>query len=221
MKVIDVDIVDILLIGIPSSAHESDHVARIHGLPHRQSLGKGCVLLQMGIVIIPLAVVTADAHPPAAVAIPAQRFHHAAFHRNNGSALTSQQIVPQVLPLKAEGAVGTEIVIVRIVKPFCDGAKRLQAVLRHPLAILLDCKAAQKAPQHGTICLAVIAEILILIPQDALGRALLLQIGDSFFNGIQAAFSAGSAGGNGKNVDPVDMIFLLEGLNIRIHGIFH
>ena len=113
----------------------------------------------------------ADAHPPAAVAVPAQRFHHAALHGDNGRALAAQKIVTQVLALEAKRAAGSKIVVMGIVKAFRNGAERFQSVLRQPLPILLDGVAAKKTAQHSAVGLLIIAEILASVPHDFLGIA--------------------------------------------------
>ena len=70
MQVDRLDIVDIFLRGIACAAHKADDIPRLHALPDGKSLGIGRVFAKMGIVIIALPVVGADADAPAAVCSP-------------------------------------------------------------------------------------------------------------------------------------------------------
>ena len=78
MQVVNFNVIGVFLIGIPRPSHESDDIPGIYRLPHRQVGGKGLVLQQVRVVIVALAVMTADAHTPSAIAVPTQCFHRAA-----------------------------------------------------------------------------------------------------------------------------------------------
>lgn len=78
------NIVHIFRLAVAGMAHVADHIT---GSDHAalfkiQSIRK--ILPQMGIVIIALAVKTADANTPASVLIPAQGFHIAGFDSDDG-----------------------------------------------------------------------------------------------------------------------------------------
>ena len=72
------------------------------------------VLLQVGIVIIPLGVKGTDADAPATITIPAHRFHHAALHRHDWRTQTTHQVVAQMLALEAKGAADAEIIAMAV-----------------------------------------------------------------------------------------------------------
>ena len=71
MQVVNFNVIGVFLIGIPRPSHESDDISGIYRLPLCQIFRKWVILLQMGIVIVPLSVMAADAHTPATVLIPA------------------------------------------------------------------------------------------------------------------------------------------------------
>ena len=108
------DVVDIFPVGIAGSAHEADDVPRLHGVPLGKPRGKGRILLKVGVIIVAAAVKAADAHPPAAVPVPAHCLHHAALHRHDRRSQRAHQVVAQVLPPESEGTRHAEIVAVAV-----------------------------------------------------------------------------------------------------------
>ena len=77
MQVDGFNIIGIFLIRIAGAAHKADHIPRLDDLALIHILGKGRVLLQVGIIIVTLGIKGTDTDAPAAVAIPAEGFHDA------------------------------------------------------------------------------------------------------------------------------------------------
>ena len=73
------------------------------------------IFSEMGVVIIAKTVITPDADAPAAVLIPADSFHDAAFDSDNGGAGAYHQVVAEVLAVVSIRTSGTEIVIMCVV----------------------------------------------------------------------------------------------------------
>ena len=121
MQVVNFNVIGVFLIGIPRPSHESDDIPGIYRLPHRQAGGKGLVLQQVRVVIVALAVMTADAHTPSAIAVPTQCFHRAALNGHNRRAGVSQQVVAQMFPLESKGAAGSKIIVVGIAVALSNG----------------------------------------------------------------------------------------------------
>ena len=125
MQMHRLDVVDIFPVGIAGSAHKADDVPRLHGIPLGKPRGEGRILLQMGVIIVAAAVKAADAHPPAAVSVPAHGLHHAALHRHDRRSQGAHQVVAQVLPPESKRTRHAEIVTVTVAVPRRNGGKRL------------------------------------------------------------------------------------------------
>jgi hypothetical protein len=96
----------------------------------------------------------------------------------------------------------------------------LKAVGGFLLAVYIDLIMPQKVAQNGTVGLMVITKEAFLTTQDFFGRVLPLQFLCSLFHRRKGASPAGSAGRKRQDIDPGYMLFLLEGGNVHIQGIF-
>ena len=118
-----------------------------------------------------------------------------------------------------EAAAVAEIVTVAVPIPGSNGRKGLQTVGWQELAVLFNGVASQKPIQHRRIGRVIIVIIFVYVSQKFLRGSFPRQFLRCLFYGSQAAFAPGAAGGKGQNIDPADVLFLVEGLNIHIHGI--
>ena len=156
--------------------------------------------MQVGIIVVAFSVKGTDTHPPAAIAVPAHGLHHAPFHRHDGGAQGAHQIVSQVLALEAEGTGGTKIVAMAVAVTGGDGRKGFEAVLGKLLPILLNGKAAHQAPVGTGIGFQIVVVIFGQASQKLLDFPVAPQILRRFFYGGGCAFSAGTAGRQGKDL---------------------
>ena len=113
-------------------SHIPDHVSGGHNASLAQCALVGVILAQMGVIVGPFLVEAADADSPASVLVPAQGFHIAGFHRNNGSSRLPQHIVAQMLPAVAVGAGNAKVIVVGVGEIFGNGKEGFQAVFCHP-----------------------------------------------------------------------------------------
>ena len=74
-----INIVHVFRSAVAGMPHITDHIPCQHYRPFFQFRLIGKALAQMSIIVIPLLIKASDADPPAAVLVPAQRFHIAGF----------------------------------------------------------------------------------------------------------------------------------------------
>ncbi len=113
--------VHVLLGAVACAAHIADYIPGQHGLAHLQALGKGPVLAQMGVIVVPQAVKAAYTHPPASVLVPAQGLHHPGLHRDDRRAHSGHHVVAQVAAAVAILPADPEVVIIAVRKGFGNG----------------------------------------------------------------------------------------------------
>lgn len=127
----------------------------------------------MGVVVISLLIEAADADAPAAVLIPAQGFHRAAFDGDYRTSHGGHKVVSQMAAAVAVAAAGSEIVKILVVKAVGDGRKGLEPVGFFPgiFAHLFIGNADLIFPQHPlqnrTVGAAVVIEILHIFRQGS------------------------------------------------------
>ena len=54
MQMDSLDVIDVFLIGIPRTAHESNQVTCLHGVTNFKAVSEGLILLKMRIIIVTL-----------------------------------------------------------------------------------------------------------------------------------------------------------------------
>ena len=203
------DVVDVFLMGVARSAHEADDVAGADMLALGKTRRIGIVLSQVGIVIIAQTVVRSDSDTPAAVLVPTQRFHGAAFHGDDGRAQRAEQIVAQMPPGKPVGAAAAEIVVVRVAVAGGNGGEGLQAVGRDPFLFSgfpvgdLNGVVAYQPAQCGMVGFLIIGKVFELLSQKFRGGAVALQLLRGAVDCLYAdVFSAAASCGQRQNINP-------------------
>ena len=197
MEVDDFNVVGVFPVGISGAPHETDQVTGIDCVSHCQTGSKGCVLLQVGIVIVPPPVKGANAYPPAAVAVPPHGFHDTALHRGDGRSESTHQVIAQVLPAEAEGAAHTKVVAVAVAVSCRNGGEGFQPVAGNVCTVLPDGVTAHKPAQHGTVGFPIVVVVFGKSAQKLLGSLVGAQVGSCLPDRRKPAFSAGAAGGKG------------------------
>ena len=66
-----VNVIHIFLCTVSGAPHIANHITCLHDTSHFQGFAVGKILAQMGIIIVPPAVKTADSQTPSAVLVPA------------------------------------------------------------------------------------------------------------------------------------------------------
>lgn len=114
MKVGLVDVVGVFGAAVSGAAQVADDVAGLDDTAFLEGLVVGVILSQVGVVVIALAVKAADAQPPAAVLVPADGFHVAGLHGDDGGSHLAHHVVAQVLAFEAVASGDAEIVKVAV-----------------------------------------------------------------------------------------------------------
>ena len=83
MQMCLVNVVDIFFGAVTGMSHVTDHIPCQHYRPFLQFRLIGKSLPQMGIVIIPFLIKTADSNAPASILIPTKRLHISRFHTDH------------------------------------------------------------------------------------------------------------------------------------------
>ena len=219
MQVDRLDIIGVRGGGVAGAAHEADDVPGLDQVAFFQALREGSALLQVGIIIVAPGVRRTDAHPPAAVLIPAQGLYDAALHGDNGGSQTAHQVVAQVLAPEAVAAAHAEIVAMAVSVSGGNGGEGLQAVSGPPFAVDLDGVAAQQPAQQSIVGGVIIGKQLFTDAGKLRRGLIAFQVCRRFFHRGQGTFSPGAAGGHGQNVDPAQVRLLLKGGDVLVHGI--
>jgi len=122
-----VDVVCVFLRAVAGVPEVSDDVAGAYHLALIRA-----VLPQVGVIVVAQSVKAADANAPSAVLVPSHDFHDSGFDGNDRRARQADEIVAEMAAAVAVGPPGAEVVVVGIVKPFCNGREGLQPVcFRH------------------------------------------------------------------------------------------
>ena len=70
-----IDIVGVFRAAVAGAAQVTNHIPGLHHGPFLQTGLIGIVFTEVGVIIVPLVVKTADAQPPAAVLVPSDGLH--------------------------------------------------------------------------------------------------------------------------------------------------
>ncbi|GFI64934.1 hypothetical protein IMSAG185_00527 [Lachnospiraceae bacterium] len=218
----NLNIIHILRGAVPCVPHVPDHIPRRDNTSLRQPLRIRIVLAQMGVIIIPLAVKTADADTPASILIPAQRFHNTGFHSHNRCAHQSHHVMPKVLPLISITAAHAEIIIMRIIKALCQRKIALQPITFLKTAIFVFYPVLTHQTADGSIVGFLIISIIFQILCQLL--QILFSFGEGlrgFFHKLQRTFVKGSpcfCRRVGQQIHPTDLMLRAMGFDIPIIG---
>ena len=87
------NVIDIFLVRVSGSTHKPNQIPCLHQVSLLQSVGKGVIFLQMGIIVITLIVKRTNSHAPAAITIPTHHFHNSALYCHNRRTGRSHQII--------------------------------------------------------------------------------------------------------------------------------
>ena len=162
--------------------------------------------MQMGIIIVTPVVVGADAHPPAAVLVPAQGLHPARLHRHNGGPQGTHQVIAQMLAGKAVASAHPKIIAVAVAVPRRHRGKGLQPILRlpHLFPVFLHQYGVvpHQAPQGGGVGFQIIVVVFAQLPQQLLGTAAREKIPVGQLHGRPRHPSPGAAGSQCQKGNP-------------------
>ena len=229
VQVDGLNVIDILLAGIAGAAHEADHVACVHVLPLGKTRGVGRVFSQVGVIVVAQAVVRADADPPAAVLIPAQRLDGAALHGDDGRSQCAEQVVSEMGAGKAIAALCTEVIVVCIAVARGNGGEGLQPVGWDPfggsgfLVGNRDGIMPHQPAEHGVVGLAIVGKIFVLCAQQLFWIAAAAQLLRCLIDpGSGDALPAAAARrGQRKQVDPRKRWFLALRGDVQLQRALH
>ena len=102
-----------------------------------------------------------------------------------------------------------------------NGGESLQPIAGDEFPVLFDGEASHQPAQDGGIGFMIIGVILIKRAQQLLRGFVPLQIPGCLLYGSKTAGSAGAAGGKRQNLNPSNVLFLIQGGNILTQSVLH
>ena len=112
--------VDVFFAAVTRVAEEADDLAGGDLVAFFKVGCEGSVFAEVGVVVVPQGVVTADANSPAAVPVPAEFCDCAAFDGDDGGSDAAEQVVAEVAAFEAVAAGNSEVVIATVPESFGD-----------------------------------------------------------------------------------------------------